>query len=710
MRTVRGESKASGGAAPDPIVADELELLEGVSRCLAEAPEARAPSETPIVRELERLRELLVSGDEAKDAAALHQQWHRQSSLLRQLRVSRRAPQVDPRSPYFAHLRLREKGRERDLCLGRATRISDGIRIVDWRNAPISRVFYRYEQGEEYEEEFAGRARVGEILARRTVAIQDGVLNRVEAPEGVFAAEPGASGQWRRSARERPRLAGGEASALRAHTPDESGGRALGTELRGGRRRADKRLPEITALIDSDQFELIARPSSGFLVIRGSAGSGKTTVALHRIAFLAYDDPAFDSEQTLFVAFSTALRRYVGHVLPSLGVENVRIVSFSDWANAQRRHHFPSLPSAVREDTPAGIQTLKLHPALGTALEQQVRDVSGPATAEQALDDWASVLTRRDLLDATFRREAPGLFSGAELGRLVDWSRRRHEDLFEWMGGDSEAPAELDPEDAALLLRAWQLRVGPLQTRKRRLLRYRHVAIDEVQEFSPLEVRVLLDCLDERRSLTLAGDTQQHVSPHGGFTSWSGFLGRLGVPGAEVETLRVSYRSSQQIVAFAMSVLGDLVDDEAPLAARQGPPVELFRFGDTGACVAFLADSLRALVRDEPLASVAVLTPSTASSETLYEGLARCELPSLRRIAHQDFTFAPGVEVTEIDQARGLEFDYVILVGVGADAFPDKPDARRLLHLGATRAIHQLWLCCVGTPSPLLGVLHAGGS
>ena len=57
--------------------------------------------------------------------------------------------------------------------------------------------------------------------------------------------------------------------------------------------RADKRLPEITGLIDPEQFDLITRPSEGFLVIRGTAGSGKTTVALHRIAYLAYDDPEF---------------------------------------------------------------------------------------------------------------------------------------------------------------------------------------------------------------------------------------------------------------------------------------------------------------------------------------------------------------------------------------------------------------------------------
>jgi DNA helicase-2/ATP-dependent DNA helicase PcrA len=160
---------------------------------------------------------------------------------------------------------------------------------------------------------------------------------------------------------------------------------------------------------------------------------------------------------------------------------------------------------------------------------------------------------------------------------------------------------------------------------------------------------------------------------------------------------------------FAFSVLGPLrEDDELPEATRSGPPVELFRFTDRGAAVAFLSDALRDLVRDEPLASVAILTPSPAASALVHDGLERGELPGLHRVEHQDFSFSPGIEVTEIEQAKGLEFDYVILVDVTAEHFPDTPAARRLLHVGATRAVHQLWLTSVGTPSALVGSLAAG--
>ncbi|MFT6234320.1 MAG: DNA helicase-2/ATP-dependent DNA helicase PcrA, partial [Myxococcota bacterium] len=83
------------------------------------------------------------------------------------------------------------------------------------------------------------------------------------------------------------------------------------------------------------------------------------------------------------------------------------------------------------------------------------------------------------------------------------------------------------------------------------------------------------------------------------------------------------------------------------------------------------------------------------------KGLDRAELPRLRQVHNQDFEFAPGVEVTEVAQVKGLEFDYVVLVEVSANAYPDTPEARRVLHVGATRAVHQLWVTTVGSPSQM---------
>jgi DNA helicase-2/ATP-dependent DNA helicase PcrA len=71
-------------------------------------------------------------------------------------------------------------------------------------------------------------------------------------------------------------------------------------------------------------------------------------------------------------------------------------------------------------------------------------------------------------------------------------------------------------------------------------------------------------------------------------------------------------------------------------------------------------------------------------------------------VRNQDFGFKPGVEVTDIRQVKGLEFDYVVLVDVSASHYPTDDESRYLLHIGATRAAHQLWLVSAGEPSALL--------
>jgi len=681
-------------------VDEELSLLRRVLELLRATDADTAPSEESVVRELDHLKDALREGVKTEDHAALVQQWDRQSALLQHIRTAARPEPIDAGSPYFAHLRLRENGRERDVLLGKTTRLLAGLPIVDWRNAPISRVFYRYRQGEEFEEEIADRVREGVVSARRTVTVRDSTLRRVEAPEGVFESTDGEGNGWRQRELEPPRLAGGERAALRAHDDAVAGAHQLGGDT--ALQRRDRHLPDIASLLDATQFELVTQPA-GFLLVRGVAGSGKTTVALHRIAFLAYDDPAVDSPDTMFVVFSEGLRRYVSHVLPALGVTKPRVTTFEEWAEEQVRRLLPKLPRRRREHVPATVHALKIHPVSGAALERHVARFAAPSTPRQVVDDWTSVLTDAGLLLETMAEVAPGAFSEEAIRTACDWSRVRQDELAGWLRGEGGEEGELDVEDLPLLLRAWQLRIGPLTGRHNTRLRYRHIAIDEVQDFSPLEVRVLLECLDERRSITLAGDTQQHVVEGGGFTSWPDFLRQLGLSGAEVHTLDVSYRCSREIAQIALDVLGDLrEDDTPPKTVRSGPPVELFRFTDHGAAVAFLAETLDALMRREPHASVAVLAPSVALGDLYHRGLQTSEVPRLRRVREQDFAFAPGIEVTEVEQAKGLEFDYVVMVEVSSTSYPDSNAARRKLHVGMTRAIHQLWLVSVGTPAAML--------
>jgi len=755
--------EAEDETTPDLTVREELDLLRTVVGHLA-GPRGRSGTSSDYDADLIALRDEIAQA-RLEDLPPLVEHMTRLQALAAQRGMGDDLP-VDPSSPYFGHLQLEEDASRRDVLLGKRTYLApeDGVRIVDWRNAPVSRMYYCYDEGDDYEEEFGGRVRRGIITARRSVTVIDGELRRVASQRGTFVLR---KGRWVRQGGDGPRLSGGQGTATRAQGLSPVHGR-LGVDADGSDRQ-DKHLPEISALLDREQFELIASQDAGLIVVQGGAGSGKTTVGLHRIAFLAYQGPRrYRPRNMMVVVFNQGLAAYVSGVLPALGVNGVRVVTFDRWASEQRRRHVHGLPNAYADWTPPVVSRLKKHPAMLRVLDDMVdrqdeeltarleEKVSGTPdgarvmtawrvlarmpldsrrarmlewvdggarigrdsarlhvrtelAAESALagmeqrtrdviSDWAELFPDRAALGEAMAVPAPLDFGDRELDEAHRWCVRQH-DRLEEAGEEGEEPC-LDREDDAILLRLHQLKRGWLRGPGGRL-EYDHLMVDEVQDFSALEVAVLMDTVDRRRPVTLAGDTAQHISREGGFDNWDDFLADLGVSGARIEPLRIAYRSTVEIMQVAREVLGPLAGEESA-AHRHGAPVEVHEFSDPGQAVDFLGQALRELATREPLANVAVIARHAAQARLYHEGLIKAEVPRLELIADQDFSFSPGVEVTDVRQVKGLEFDYVVMVEVNADSYPDTEEARHLLHVGVTRAAHQLWILTTGRPSPLV--------
>ncbi|HEY0709261.1 MAG TPA: AAA family ATPase, partial [Polyangia bacterium] len=690
-------------------MAEELALLRVVLNKL-DSVERRAKVAVDDVGAMIELRDALAEA-KPEDQGSLLEQMHRIEALSRQ-RGKGESPPVDRKSPYFGHMRLEERGKRRDVLIGQRGYVEPGggVQIVDWRNAPISRLFYRYEEGDSYEEQLGDRPVEGEILARRTVSISDAELRRVTAPQGTFMRDF-RSGEWREVNVRHAKLSVARDGSVTVDTPAQVTGKSqnrgrLGMEA--GKTRVDRFLPAIAALIDPRQFELITRPSSGLIVVQGSAGSGKTTIGLHRIAYLAFADPKrFRPERMLVVVYQRALATYVSRVLPALDVAGVPVMTFAAWAEEVRRATFPRLPNELTEMTPSVVVRAKSHGAvlkiledrqaalvawcrgeierglaghpeqtialekwdaakgavdqrvstfarwvkdapLDPALRTMIEGLGGRlrSRTRDVIGEWAGFWTDRQALGAGFDKHAPGTFSPEQLDQVHRWctDRERLRNAGKDDDGDSYA---LDVEDDALLLRVQQLQRGPLEGVKGPIA-YEHLMIDEVQDFAPIELAVLLDSTTRDRSITLAGDTAQAIAPDHGFSTWAEMLDHLGIPHSRVEPLRVSYRSTKEIVDDAMHVLGPLVGDVRPVAPRSGAPVESFAFSSAGEASEFLPQALKDLMRDEPEAAVAIIARHPEQARLYYEALQAAEVPSLRLVAAQNFSFRPGIDVTDV--------------------------------------------------------------
>ncbi|MGB1700381.1 MAG: 3'-5' exonuclease, partial [Nannocystaceae bacterium] len=342
---------------------------------------------------------------------------------------------------------------------------------------------------------------------------------------------------------------------------------------------------------------------------------------------------------------------------------------------------------------------------------------------EEACDvvtDWIDMLGDPEALRGALERLVPGVFSAMEIGTITRWCAQKAAALNNYVdyaeaaheakvAGESDpevvedrvtAPA-LDGEDDAIFLRLLQAKYGGIFVGRRRY-ELEHIVIDEAQDLCPLEVRVLLDCSSAGRSITVAGDKAQKMIFDNGFVSWSQLLSDAGLPHVEIQPLKITYRSTREVMRLAQEVLGDLRDEDAPIVARSGAPVGYYDFGDQGESVAFLGEALRNLMIREPSASVAVICRYPQQAKMYYDGLHLAEVPRVRLVARQDFSFKPGIDVTDVRQVKGLEFDYVVLMDPTEQNYPSVDSSRHLLHIAATRTAYQLWIVCTGIASKLL--------
>lgn len=239
------------------------------------------------------------------------------------------------KQPYFARVVYNEKNRDVEFKLGVASFPEE--RIIDWRKGPVSKLYYDYEEGEEYEDEIAGVERKGVVKLKRAYRGRHDLLSQIELKDASYFK---AKGLWRRF-KKQGRVLFSVKDKEKVRELLKNHARIDPEELS----HDDGYLSQILALISPEQFRLISSDLMKPVIIQGSAGTGKTTVALHRLAWLLFEgNSKAREEHSLVVMFNPTLAEYVKNILPSLGVHKVKIATYGEWA---RDIVMTSLPDEV---------------------------------------------------------------------------------------------------------------------------------------------------------------------------------------------------------------------------------------------------------------------------------------------------------------------------------------------------------------------------
>lgn len=442
------------------------------------------------------------------------------------------------------------------------------------------------------------------------------------------------------------------------------------------------------------QREVLVLPAQGHVAVLGTAGSGKTTLAILRSAYLS--DPETDhSGRTLLVTFNRALVAYLRH-LQEKALANVVVENYHRFA----RGYLASLGLMGDRAICEGEERLAL-------IRRAVRDVAARYKSNSFFERQATFFSDEISWITQHGFKNPGVYESAErVGRAAARIERRlrsimfeiyarYRDLlqasrkvYDW---DNLATAVCESLDA-----------------DKKPRRYRHVVIDEGQDFSPEMIRSLSKGIPADGSLTFFGDMAQQI--YGQRISWRS----AGLRISKVWEFKDNYRNSKQIASLGLAIsrmpyfqeTPDMVEPVAPTADGPLPTIVKCRSPETEIN----------LVVEQSVEASRTLTVAVLFRDRDDEQLISRRLRGSIRL-HRDMSqwrAGPGIRYGTYHSAKGLEFDMVLLPFLRADRLPD-PDTMKafggeeaatrdgkLLYVAVTRAKTRLIMTYTGAITGLL--------
>lgn len=591
-------------------------------------------------------------------------------------------------SPYFARIDFLYEGEEESekVYIGRNSFLDEygNMIIYDWR-APISSMYYDFELGNANYEAPAGKI-YGEITKKRQFKISKSNMEYVLE------------------------------SSLNIN--DEILQRELSYE-------SDQKMKNIVSTIQKEQNEIIRNENKDTLIIQGVAGSGKTSIALHRVAYFLYKYRDYlHAENIAIISPNKVFSDYISTVLPQLGEEPINELSFED---------------IVREQLNKDIKFEKYNEVVENNDELTIERMKFKATSKfvDLLDDYIKyvddkyfspkeVVYKNILIDKDFILEKYNVYKrhpifkrlekisddiiekiNMDTKSIIDISKKEiykqikdmfklnttlelYEDFYKYINKDKylilKNKKELEYYDVFPYIYLQHYTEGTKE-----ITYIQHVIIDEMQDYTPIQYEVIKKIYKCKK--TILGDFGQCINQHNSNT-----LNTLKniFEDSQIVHINKSYRSTYEIINFAKKIY----DTDIEPIERHGEDPEIIKCNNVKEEVNEIEKIIKKF-NESKSTTLAIICKKKEEVEYLYEIFK--EKYEINKLDFDSIEFKEGVIISTIQMSKGLEFDEVLLPFVNNHNYSCDFD-RNLLYVACTRAMNSLNLTYSSEISSLIQI------